>query len=77
MNCDENVPKVSPIDVSKDALSDEDKLIAAIKENPKITTEEMAEVIHKSRRTVTRILSKSTKSVRKGNTYAGHWEVID
>lgn len=55
--------------------SDEEKLIAAIKENPEITTIDMMKLLNKSRRTVSRIISKSTKIVRVGPDFGGHWEI--
>ena len=57
------------------SLSDEEKLIKAIKENPEITTAEMVKLLDKSRRTVSRIIAKSTKIVRVGPDFGGHWEV--
>ena len=59
----------------KDSLSDEEKIILAIKNNPNITTAEMMQVIGKSRRTVTRIIANSSKIIRKGTSFDGHWEI--
>ena len=59
----------------KDSLSDEEKIILAIKNNPNITTAEMMQVIGKSRRTVTRINVNSSKIIRKGTSFDGHWEI--
>lgn len=51
------------------------KIILAIKNNPNITTTEMMQVIGKSRRTVTRIIANSSKIIRKGTSFDGHWEI--
>ena len=56
-------------------LSDEEKLIEAIKKNPGITTAEMVKLLNKSRRTVARIISKSSRIVRVGPDFGGHWEI--
>ena len=56
-------------------LSDEEKLIRAIKENPEITTAEMVRLLNKSRRTVSRIIAKSSKIIRVGPDFGGHWEI--
>lgn len=65
------------IDSSNDRkdLSDEEKLIRAIKENPEITTAEMVRLLNKSRRTVSRIIAKSSKIIRVGPDFGGHWEI--
>ena len=62
------------IDIDK-SLSDEEKLIKAIKMNPEITIAEMVKLLNKSRRTVSRMIAKSTKIVRVGPDFGGHWEV--
>ena len=46
------------------SLSDEEKLIKAIKENPRITIVEVMNLLNKSRRMVARNASKSSKIVR-------------
>ena len=51
-------------------LSDEEKLIKAIEKNPNITTAEMVKLLAKSRRTVSRVISKSSKIVRVGGILA-------
>mgnify|MGYP003427141100 FL=1 len=56
-------------------LSDEEKLIKAIEKNPNITTAEMVKLLAKSRRTVSRVISKSSKIVRVGGDFGGHWEI--
>mgnify|MGYP003541151377 FL=1 len=56
-------------------LSDEEKLIKAIEKNPNITTADMVKLLAKSRRTVSRVISKSSKIVRVGGDFGGHWEI--
>ncbi|MDD6801125.1 MAG: hypothetical protein PUE65_00950 [Mollicutes bacterium] len=56
-------------------LSDEEKLIKAIEKNTNITTAEMVKLLAKSRRTVSRVISKSSKIVRVGGDFGGHWEI--
>ena len=56
-------------------LSDEEKLIRTIKENPEITTAEMVRILNKSRRTISRIIAKSSKIIRVGPDFGGHWEI--
>ncbi len=56
-------------------ISDEEKIISAIKNNPKITTADMMGLIGKSRRTVTRIIAKSTKIERVGTSFDGYWKI--
>ena len=56
-------------------LSDEEKLIKAIEKNPNITTAEMVKLLAKSRRTVSRVILKSSKIVRVGGDFGGHWEI--
>lgn len=56
-------------------LSDEEKLIEAIQKNPGITTTEMMKLLNKSRRTVARIISKSSRIIRVGPDFGGHWEI--
>ena len=56
-------------------LSDEEKLIKAIEKNTNITTAEMVKLLAKSRRTVSRVISKNSKIVRVGGDFGGHWEI--
>ena len=62
-NVPENVPE---------KLSDEEKIIEAIKKNPSITRDEMAELIGKTKKTVGRILAKSYRITRVGPDKGGH-----
>lgn len=57
-------------------LSDEEKIIEAIKNNPSITRDDMAELIGKTKKTVGRILAKSYRITRVGPDKGGHWEII-
>ena len=47
-----------------------------IKDNPKITTEELAEKSHKGVRTIKRHISMTRHIRYVGSGYSGHWEVI-
>lgn len=58
-------------------LSDEEKLIKAMEKNPNITTAEMVKLLVKSRRTVARIISKSSKIVRVGGDFAATGKLKD
>ena len=50
-------------------LSDEEKLIKAIEKNPNITTAEMVKLLAKSRRTVSRVISKSSKNCQSRRAF--------
>lgn len=54
-------------------LSDEEKLIKAIEKNPNITTAEMVKLLAKSRRTVSRVISKSSKNCQSRR---GFWRPL-
>ena len=57
----------------------DNKVIAAIKENPKISQPQIAKLTGIPQRTVNRIIASlrnSGKIVRIGKTKGGHWEVI-
>ena len=47
-----------------------------IKDNPKITTEELAEKSHKGVRTIKRHISMMGHIHYVGSGYSGHWEVV-
>ena len=53
------------------------KIILLIKENPKITLEELAIIIGISKKTVQRVIGASDKIVRIGGARNGHWEIND
>ncbi|MBR4468893.1 MAG: hypothetical protein IKS53_05600 [Bacteroidales bacterium] len=48
-----------------------------IKDNPKITTEELAEKSHKGVRTIKRHISKMEHIHYVGSGYSGYWEIIE
>ena len=53
------------------------KIIGTIKENPRITREELASVIGKSIKTVARVI-KDFKIINfVGSSKTGHWEIVD
>ena len=51
-------------------------LEAAIRKNPKITTEELARKCNKSIITIKRHIAKLPHIQFKGSGYSGHWEII-
>ena len=53
------------------------KIILLIKENPKITLEELAIINGISKKTVQRVIGASDKIVRIGGARNGHWEIND
>ncbi len=54
-----------------------DKIFDIIKDNPKITMEELATTLHVGRATIARHLKKMSDRVRYiGSGYSGHWEII-
>ncbi len=69
--------RVTDNEMNKNKLTDEEILIDAIKNNPSITTANMAIILNKSRRTVMRIIEKSLKIRRIGSDFGGHWEIIE
>lgn len=48
-----------------------------IRKNPKITTEELAEISKKGLRTIKRHIAKLAHIKYVGSGYSGHWEIID
>ena len=61
-----------------ESLSNSDKALLVIKENPKITAKEMAQNISASTSTIERILSKMQKNniiERMGSTKSGEWKI--
>ena len=55
----------------------DNKIIDAIKENPRITREELASVIGKSVKTVARVIKDSKIINFVGPSKTGHWEILD
>ena len=53
------------------------KIMLLIKDNPKITLEEIATTIGKSKKTVQRARGASNKITRVGSAKSGHWIVED
>ena len=47
------------------------------RKNPKITTEELAEISKKGLRTIKRHIAKLTHIKYVGSGYSGHWEIIE
>ena len=70
----DNVPQNVPQNVSQKDLA---KIIDAIRENPRITREELASVIGKSVKTVARIIKDSKIINFVGSSKTGHWEILD
>lgn len=54
--------------------SDESKIIDAIKSNPYITLSDMAKLIGKTLKTVTRIIENSKRIERIDPDRGGHWK---
>ena len=48
-----------------------------IRKNPKITTEELAEISKKGFRTIKRHIAKLAHIKYVGRGYSGHWEIIE
>ena len=53
------------------------KIMLLIKDNPKITLEEIAITIGKSKKTVQRAIGASNKIKRVGSAKSGHWIIKD
>ena len=58
-------------------ISDEDKIIEAIKKSPNIKQTKLAEIIGKSNKTVARVIGNSKKIRRVGSNRTGHWEIVE
>ena len=70
----DNVPQNVPQNVLQNDL---EKIIKSIKENPRITREELASIIGKSVKTVARIIKDSKLINFVGSSKSGHWEVVE
>ena len=57
--------------------NDLEKIIKSIKENPRITREELAAIIGKSVKTVAKIIKDSKLIHFLGSSRSGHWEVVE
>lgn len=63
-------------DVPQDVL--EDAIIAAIRANPKVSREEIAQKANVSSKTIARKMNKMRDKIRfVGRGYSGHWEVVE
>ena len=63
---------------SKSSPKSSVKIIELIKENPHITTEQIAEIIGISKRAVIKNLSKmKDKVIHEGPSNGGNWKIID
>ncbi|WP_249268884.1 ATP-binding protein [Fibrobacter sp. UWB1] len=62
--------------VPQDVL--EDAIIAAIRANPKVSREEIAQKVQVSSKTIARKMNKMRDKIRfVGRGYSGHWEVVE
>lgn len=52
--------------VTEKSMTDEEKIISAIRKNPKISTTELSKIIGKTRRTVARVIESSEKNSKSG-----------
>ena len=67
---------LSPPEVPQDVL--EDAIIAAIRANPKVSREEIAQKANVSSKTIARKMNKMRDKIRfVGRGYSGHWEVVE
>ncbi len=65
-------------DGTQGGTQDIDKWIEfVIKQNPKITTEEMSHICGKGVRTIKRYISKLSHIKYVGSGYSGHWEILE
>ena len=71
----ENVTENVIENVTEKSMTDEEKIISAIRKNPNISTTELSKIIGKTRRTVARVIESSEKIVRVGPDKGGHWEI--
>ena len=74
----QDVPQGVPQDVPQGGTQDDnlDKWIEnQIKQNPQITTEELATMSNKGLRTIKRHIAKMPHIRYVGSGYSGHWEI--
>lgn len=70
------VPQDVPQGVPQDVL--EDAIIAAIRANPKVSREEIAQKANVSSKTIARKMNKMRYKIRfVGRGYSGHWEELE
>ncbi len=77
LNVHEKLPDVHENVHEKSSQDIIPAIIDAIKINPKISLDELAELIGKSKRTIQRIIKNSEQIKRIGPDKGGHWEIID
>ena len=77
INVTNDVSNVSNNDINHENLSDEDKIIEAIRKSPNIKQSKLAEIIGKSNRTVARVIKNSPRIRRLGSNRTGNWEIVD
>ena len=73
----QDVSNVSNNVINHENLSDEDKIIEAIRKSPNIKQSKLTEIIGKSNRTVARVIENSPRIRRVGSNRTGHWEIVD
>ena len=73
----QDVSNVSNNVINHENLSDEDKIIEAIRKSPNIKQSKLAEIIGKSNRTVARVIKNSPRIRRVGSNRTGNWEIVD
>ena len=74
----QDVPRDVPRDVPQDVPRDVPQAIAAlIKNNPKITREDIALQLGPSVKTIGRYIAKLPNIKYVGSGYSGHWEIVE
>ena len=72
----QDVPQDVPQGVPQDDELD-DWIENQIRQNPQITTEELAELSNRSSKTIKRHLAKMPHIRYVGSGYSGHWEIVE
>ena len=72
----QDVPQGVPQDVPQDNELD-DWIEKQIRNNPQISTEDLAKLSNRSSKTIKRHLAKMPHIRYVGSGYSGHWEVLD
>ena len=70
------LPDLNYFKAKNEDLSDEDKIIEAIRKSPNIKQSKLAEIIGKSIRTVARVIKNSPRIRRVGSNRTGNWEIV-
>ena len=76
MGVTQGVPQGVPQDVPQDKELD-DWIEKQIRNNPQISTEDLAKLSNRSSKTIKRHLAKMPHIRYVGSGYSGHWEVLD